>query len=157
VLPDGEKGELVFTSLTKQAFPVIRYRTRDLTRLLPGTARPGMRRMEKVTGRSDDMIIVRGVNLFPTQIEEVLLATDWCGGHFIIELTRDGRMDEIIIKAEARQQSWDGGGLFDQAEQVSAHIKNTIGITARVLAVPPDTLERSLGKARRIFDRRPKE
>ena len=98
VLPDGEKGELVFTSLTKQAFPIIRYRTRDLTRLLPGTARPGMRRMEKVTGRSDDMIILRGVNVFPTQIEEVLLATDWCGGHFIIELTREGRMDEMTVR-----------------------------------------------------------
>ena len=102
VLPDGEKGELVFTSLTKEAFPIIRYRTRDLTRLLPGTARPGMRRMEKVTGRSDDMIILRGVNVFPTQIEEVLLATDWCGGHFIIELTREGRMDEMTVLAEAR-------------------------------------------------------
>jgi phenylacetate-CoA ligase len=90
VLPDGEKGELVFTSLTKEGFPIVRYRTRDLTRLLPGTARPGMRRMEKVTGRSDDMIILRGVNVFPTQIEEALLATDWCGGHFIIELTREG-------------------------------------------------------------------
>ena len=98
VLPDGEKGELVFTSLTKEAFPIIRYRTRDLTRLLPGTARPGMRRMEKVTGRSDDMIILRGVNVFPTQIEEVLLATDWCGGHFIIELTREGRMDEMTVR-----------------------------------------------------------
>src|SRR5437588_3479453 len=97
VLPDGERGELVFTSLTKQAFPIIRYRTRDLTRLLPGTARPGMRRMEKVTGRSDDMIILRGVNVFPTQIEEVLLGTDWCGGHFIIELTREGRMDEMTV------------------------------------------------------------
>ena len=111
VLPDGEKGELVFTSLTKEAFPIIRYRTRDLTRLLPGTARPGMRRMEKVTGRSDDMIILRGVNVFPTQIEEVLLATDWCGGHFIIELTREGRMDEMTVLAEARPESWDGSGL----------------------------------------------
>ena len=97
VLPDGEKGELVFTSLTKEALPIIRYRTRDLTRLLPATARPGMRRMEKVTGRSDDMIILRGVNVFPTQIEEVLLATDWCGGHFIIELTRIGRLDEMTV------------------------------------------------------------
>jgi phenylacetate-CoA ligase len=157
VLPDGEKGELVFTSLTKQAFPVIRYRTRDLTRLLPGTARPGMRRMEKVTGRSDDMIIVRGVNLFPTQIEEVLLATDWCGGHFIIELTREGRMDEMTVKAEARPERWDGIGLIAHTDEVTAHIKNTIGITARVMAVAPDTLERSLGKARRIFDRRPKD
>ncbi len=156
VLPDGEKGELVFTSLTKEAFPVIRYRTRDLTRLLPGTARPGMRRMEKVTGRSDDMIILRGVNLFPTQIEEVLLATDWCGGHFILELTRDGRMDELTIIAESRAESWDGSGLSDHAERVSAHIKNTIGITAKVRAVAPDTLERSLGKAKRVHDKRPK-
>ena len=157
VLPDGEKGELVFTSLTKEAFPVIRYRTRDLTRLLPGTARPGMRRMEKVTGRSDDMIILRGVNLFPTQIEEVLLATDWCGGHFILELTREGRMDELTILAEARAESWDGRGLVDHTDRIATHIKNTIGITAKVQAVAPATLERSLGKARRIFDRRPKD
>jgi len=156
VLPDGEKGELVFTSLTKEAFPVIRYRTRDLTRLLPGTARPGMRRMQKVTGRSDDMIILRGVNLFPTQIEEVLLATDWCGGHFIMELSRDGRMDELTIIAEARPESWDGRGLVDHAERISVHIKNTIGVTARVKAVAPDTLERSLGKAKRVYDKRPK-
>jgi phenylacetate-CoA ligase len=157
VLPDGEKGELVFTSLTKQGFPVIRYRTRDLTRLLPGTARPGMRRMEKVTGRSDDMIILRGVNLFPTQIEEVLLATDWCGGHFILELTREGRMDELTIIAEARPESWDGNGLTDHADRISTHIKNTIGITSRVRVVAPDTLERSLGKAKRLFDKRPKD
>jgi phenylacetate-CoA ligase len=157
VLPDGEKGELVFTSLTKQGFPVIRYRTRDLTRLLPGTARPGMRRMEKVTGRSDDMIILRGVNLFPTQIEEVLLATDWCGGHFILELTREGRMDELTIIAEARPESWDGRGLSDHADRISAHIKNSIGITSRVKVVAPDTLERSLGKAKRLYDKRPKE
>jgi phenylacetate-CoA ligase len=156
VLPDGEKGELVFTSLTKEAFPVIRYRTRDLTRLLPGTARPGMRRMEKVTGRSDDMIILRGVNLFPTQIEEALLATDWCGGHFIMELTREDRMDELTILAEARPESWDGRGLVDHAERISVHIKNTIGVTAKVKAVAPDTLERSLGKAKRVYDKRPK-
>lgn len=157
VLPDGEKGELVFTSLTKEAFPVIRYRTRDLTRLLPGTARPGMRRMEKVTGRSDDMIILRGVNLFPTQIEEVLLATDWCGGHFILELTREGRMDELTIIAEARPESWDGRGLVDHADRVSTHIKNTIGISSKVLVVAPATLERSLGKAKRLYDKRPKD
>src|ERR1700730_18173975 len=157
VLPDGEKGELVFTSLTKQAFPIIRYRTRDLTRLLPGTARPGMRRMEKVTGRSDDMIILRGVNVFPTQIEEVLLATDWCGGHFIIELTREGRMDEMTVLAEARPDSWDGRGLVEHTERVTAYIKNTIGISARIRAVAPETLERSLGKAKRVFDKRPKE
>jgi phenylacetate-CoA ligase len=157
VLPDGEMGELVFTSLTKEAFPVIRYRTRDLTRLLPGTARPGMRRMEKVTGRSDDMIILRGVNLFPTQIEEVLLATDWCGGHFILELTREGRLDQLTIHAEARPENWDGNGLTDHADRVSQHIKNTIGITAPVRIVAPDTLERSLGKARRVHDKRHKD
>jgi phenylacetate-CoA ligase len=157
VLPDGEKGELVFTSLTKEAFPVVRYRTRDLTRLLPGTARPGMRRMEKVTGRSDDMIILRGVNLFPTQIEEVLLATDWCGGHFILELTREGRMDELTIIAEARPESWDGRGLLDHASRISTHIKNTIGISSRVSVVAPATLERSLGKAKRLYDKRPKD
>jgi phenylacetate-CoA ligase len=156
VLPDGEKGELVFTSLTKEAFPVIRYRTRDLTRLRPGTARPSMRRMEKVTGRSDDMIILRGVNVFPTQIEEVLLATDWCGGHFIIELTREGRMDEMTVLAEARHEHWDGEGLVVHAEKVVAFIKNTIGITAEVRVVAPDTLERSLGKAKRVYDKRPK-
>jgi phenylacetate-CoA ligase len=144
VLVDGERGELVFTSLTKEAFPIIRYRTRDLTRLLPGTARPGMRRMEKVTGRSDDMIILRGVNVFPTQIEEALLATDWCGGHFIIELTREGRMDEMTVLAEARPESWDNSGLFEQTEKLVHHIKSTIGITARIKAVAPETLERSL-------------
>ena len=156
VLTDGEKGELVFTSLTKQAFPIIRYRTRDLTRLLPGTARPGMRRMEKVTGRSDDMIILRGVNVFPTQIEEALLATEWCSGHFIIELTRDGRMDEMTVLAEARPESWDGSGLLVQAEKVSTFIKNTIGISTQIKVVAPETLERSLGKAKRVFDKRPK-
>jgi phenylacetate-CoA ligase len=146
----------VFTSLTKEAFPIIRYRTRDLTRLFPGTARPGMRRMEKVTGRSDDMIILRGVNVFPTQIEEALLATDWCGGHFIIELTREGRMDAMTVLAEARPEHWDGSGLTVHAEKVSAFIKNTIGITAQVRAVAPETLERSLGKAKRVHDKRPK-
>ena len=157
VLPDGEKGELVFTSLTKEAFPIIRYRTRDLTRLLPGTARPGMRRMEKVTGRSDDMIILRGVNVFPTQIEEALLASDWCGGHFVIELTREGRMDEMTVLAEARPESWDESGLVEHVAQVAHHIKSTIGISARIKAVAPETLERSLGKAKRVIDKRPKE
>jgi phenylacetate-CoA ligase len=152
----GEKGELVFTSLTKEAFPIVRYRTRDLTRLLPGTARPGMRRMEKVTGHSDDMIILRGVNLFPTQIEEVLLATDWCGGHFVIELTRQGRMDEMTVHAEARREHWDGSGLMDHAEKVTVYIKNTIGITTQIRIVAPETLERSLGKAKRVVDKRPK-
>src|SRR3981189_813462 len=156
VLPDGEKGELVFTSLTKEAFPVIRYRTRDLTRLLPGTARPGMPRMEKAPGGSDGLTMRRGVNAVPTQIEEALLATGWCGGHFIIELTREGRMDEMTVLAEARPERWDGSGLVAHAEKVSIFIKNTIGITARVGIVAPETLERSLGKAKRVYDKRPK-
>ena len=113
--------------------------------------------MEKVTGRSDDMIILRGVNLFPTQIEEMLLATDWCGGHFVLELTREGRMDELTIFAEARPETWDGHGLADHANLVSTHIKNTIGITAKVKVVAPDTLERSAGKAKRLRDKRPKD
>jgi len=157
VLPDGEKGELVFTSLTKEAFPIIRYRTRDLTRLLPGTARPGMRRMEKVTGRSDDMMILRGVNVFPTQIEEMLLATPWCGGHFVIELSRQGRMDEMTILTETRVEAWQGFDPALHAEHVATTIKNTIGISTKVVIHPPGTLERSLGKAKRVIDKRPKE
>jgi phenylacetate-CoA ligase len=157
VLPEGAQGELVFTSLTKEALPIIRYRTRDLTRLLPGTARPGMRRMEKVTGRSDDMVILRGVNLFPTQIEEILLATHWCSGHFAIELNREGRMDEMIVLAEARAEVWDGSDFAPHARDIVATIKDRIGVTARVVVHPPGTLERSVGKARRVFDKRPKE
>ena len=154
VLPEGEKGELVFTSLTKEALPIIRYRTRDLTRLLPGTARPGFRRMEKVTGRADDMLILRGVNVFPTQIEEVLLARDWCGGHFQIVLTRDGRMDQMAVHVEARPEHWDGEGLLDEARLVMNVIKNTIGVTTRVVVEPPGRLERSLGKVKRVIDSR---
>jgi phenylacetate-CoA ligase len=153
-LPDGEVGELVFTSLTKEAMPIIRYRTRDLTRLLPGTARPAFRRMEKVTGRSDDMIILRGVNVFPTQIEECLLATDWCAGHFQIELLREGRMDAMIVHAEARPSAWDGAGMTEAVQAVVHHIKGTIGLTVQVVAEPPGTLERSVGKVRRVVDRR---
>ena len=154
VLPDGETGELVFTSLTKEALPIVRYRTRDLTRLLPGTARPGFRRMEKVTGRSDDMLILRGVNVFPTQIEEVLLARGWCGGHFQIVLTREGRMDQMAVHAEARPEHWDGTGLLSEAKQVTDTIKNTVGVTARVVVEAPGTLERSLGKVKRVIDGR---
>ena len=156
-LPDGEKGELVFTSLTKEAFPIIRYRTRDLTRLSPGSARPGMRRMEKVTGRSDDMMIVRGVNVFPTQIEEALLATDWCGGHFVIELTRDGRLDEMTVLTEARADQWDGAGLTTHAERLTQRIKDTIGVSAKIRIQAPGSIERSMGKARRVLDKRPKD
>ena len=157
VLPDGEMGELVFTSLTKQATPIVRYRTRDLTRLLPGTARPSFRRMEKVTGRSDDMIILRGVNVFPTQIEEALLAAEWCAGHFQIELVREGRMDAMVVHAEARASAWDGAGLMAAAAAVAHHIKGTVGITAAVVALPPGTLERSVGKVKRVVDRRPRD
>ena len=154
VLPDGERGELVFTSLTKEALPVIRYRTRDLTRLLPGTARPGFRRMEKVTGRSDDMLILRGVNVFPTQIEEILLAHPWCGGHFQIVLTREGRLDRIAVHAEARPGDWDGAGLLDEAALVVDAIRSRIGLTAHVVVEPPGTLARSLGKVQRVIDQR---
>ena len=155
VLRDGEKGELVFTSLTKEAFPIIRYRTRDLTRLLPGTARPGMRRMEKVTGRSDDMIILRGVNVFPTQIEEALLATEWCGGHFIIELTRQGRLDEMTVLAEARPELG-RQRIRTHAERFRSLSRIPSASRRSVRAVAPETLERSLGKAKRVYDRRPK-
>jgi phenylacetate-CoA ligase len=152
-LADGEKGELVFTSLTKEAMPVIRYRTRDLTRLLPGTAR-SMRRMEKVTGRSDDMMIVRGVNIFPTQIEERLFELDALSAHYQIVLTREGRLDEMEIKVEARPNA---GADFSAVGRDLAHrIKQTIGISARVNVLAPESIERSQGKARRVVDLRPK-
>ncbi len=155
VLPDGEKGELVFTSLTKEAMPVIRYRTRDLTRLLPGTAR-SLRRMEKVTGRSDDMMIVRGVNVFPTQIEEKLLTIHDLSLHYQLVLTRDGRMDNMEIQVEARPDA-----SFPAREaatkQLALSVKDTIGITALVTVLDPGTIERSVGKAKRVIDKRPKE
>ncbi len=158
VLPDGSKGELVFTSLTKEAFPIIRYRTRDLTRLLPGTARPGMRRMEKVTGRSDDMIILRGVNVFPTQIEEILLAVEACAGHYQIELTRDGRMDEMTVHAEIREEVYGEVDVDATGKRILKRIKDTIGITTRIALHEPGGIERTAtGKAKRILDRRPKE
>ena len=149
VLPDGERGELVFTSLTKEGMPVVRYRTRDLTRLLPGTART-MRRMEKVTGRSDDMVIVRGVNMFPTQIEEQLLKSEVLTGHYQIVLTREGRMDEVAVHVEARPEYFDPVLLEAEAKVVVARIKDTIGLTTRVVVEPPGTVERSVGKARRV-------
>jgi phenylacetate-CoA ligase len=156
VLPDGETGELVLTALSHEAMPIIRYRTRDLTRLLPGTARPGMRRMEKIGGRADDMIILRGVNLFPSQIEELLLANEWGSGHFVIELTRPQRLDEMTVRAECRPEHWDGAGLAGEAAAFAHHIKATIGVTAHVVIEPPGTLERSVGKAKRVRDLRPK-
>jgi len=153
VLPDGAAGELVFTSLTKQATPVIRYRTRDLTRLLPGTART-MRRMEKVTGRSDDMMIVRGVNVFPTQIEELVLTQHDLSGHYQIELTRDGRLDCMLVRVEARP---DWFGTTDAGATLASLIKERIGVMSTVEVLPTGAIERSLGKARRVIDRRPKQ
>ena len=152
-LPDGEKGELVFTSLTKEAMPVIRYRTRDLTRLLPGTAR-SMRRMERVTGRSDDMMIVRGVNIFPTQIEERLFEVDALSAHYQIVLTREGRLDEMEVKVEARPNA--GADLNAVGSDLAHRIKQTTGISARVSVLAPESIERSQGKARRVLDLRPK-
>jgi phenylacetate-CoA ligase len=152
VLPDGEEGELVFTSLTKQAMPVIRYRTRDLTRLLPGTART-MRRMEKITGRSDDMIILRGVNLFPTQIEELILRTPALSPHFQCVLSRPGRMDELAVRVERRVDA-NSPDAAAAGEQLSRLIKNTIGISVTVDVLEPDGVERSMGKMRRVVDQR---
>ena len=152
VLPDGAEGELVFTSLTKEAMPVIRYRTRDLSRLLPGTAR-SMRRMQKITGRSDDMLIVRGVNVFPTQIEELIFRSDMLTAHYQIVLTREGRMDEMTVQVEARPEAW-GAGLEGVGAELAHHVKALIGITATVVVVALGTIERSLGKARRVIDKR---
>ena len=153
VLPDGEEGELVFTSLTKEALPIIRYRTRDLTRLLPGTART-MRRMEKITGRSDDMIILRGVNLFPTQIEELILGIDELAPQFQCVLDRPDRMDQLTVRVEHRP---DGRVDPAAAEQLRKQIKDTIGVSVTVDVVEPGGLERSVGKARRLIDNRPKD
>ncbi|MGA4862411.1 phenylacetate--CoA ligase PaaK [Streptomyces lavendulocolor] len=153
VLPDGEQGELVFTSLTKEAMPVVRYRTRDLTRLLPGTARPAFRRMEKVTGRSDDMVILRGVNLFPTQIEEIVLRTPGLAPHFQLRLTRDGRLDALTVRAEARADAT-REERAEAARVVAAAVKDGIGVSVDVEVVDPETLERSVGKIKRIVDLR---
>jgi phenylacetate-CoA ligase len=153
VLPDGDEGELVFTSLTKQAMPVIRYRTRDLTRLLPGTARPGMRRMQKVTGRTDDMIILRGVNLFPTQIEEIVLRTPGLSPHFSLLLTTRGRMDHLTVRVEARPDC-PAERREPAAAEVCTTVKDTIGVTVDVAVVDPDTLPRSVGKLKRLVDER---
>jgi phenylacetate-CoA ligase len=153
-LPDGERGELVFTSLTKQAMPVVRYRTRDLTRLLPGTARP-MRRIEKITGRTDDMIILRGVNLFPTQIEELVLRLPELSPHFQCVLTKDGPMDALTVRVERRAES-PAAVAADAGSALAALVKNTIGVSVTVDVIEPDGIERSMGKMRRIIDERPK-
>ncbi|MBW0102820.1 phenylacetate--CoA ligase PaaK [Pseudonocardia sp. KRD291] len=152
-LPDGEEGELLFTSLTKEALPIIRYRTRDLTTLLPGTARPSMRRMAKITGRSDDMIILRGVNVFPTQIEEIVLRTPGFAPHFQLELTTQGRMDALSVRVEARADTPAQRRETAAAELVRA-VKESVGVSVACEVVDPDTLERSVGKLQRLLDRR---
>ncbi len=153
VLPDGEMGELVFTSLTKHALPVIRYRTRDLTRLLPGTARPAFRRMERVTGRSDDMIILRGVNVFPTQLEELVVRTTGLSPHFQLILGREGRLDALTVRVEARPEC-PPERRDPAAQALIREVKDRVGVTVAVEVVDPDTLERSAGKLQRLIDRR---
>jgi phenylacetate-CoA ligase len=148
-LPDGEKGELVITSLTKEALPVIRYRTRDLTRLLPGTARR-MRRIEKITGRSDDMLIIRGVNVFPSQIEEMILKQPGLSPHYVLELSKQGPLDHLTVLVEAVSAT------HDPSENLKHDIKSYIGISVDVRNVPLNTIERSIGKAKRVIDKRPK-
>jgi len=156
VLPDGEQGELVFTSLTKEAFPVIRYRTRDLTRLLPGVNRT-MRRMEKITGRSDDMMIIRGVNVFPTQIEEILLEDSRLSPNYQIELTREERLDVMTLLIEPKESGLSGAVLEESSARLSQQVKNRIGVSVQVQMQQPGGVERSMGKARRIVDKREKD
>jgi len=154
VLPEGEEGELVLTSLTKEAMPVIRYRTRDLTRLLPGTARP-MPRIARIKGRSDDMLIIRGVNVFPSQIEAVLAAEPRLAPHYQLEVTRPERLDELLVVVESRERlPLDAYGPLERhAEHL---IKSLVGVTTAVRVVAPGGIERSQGKARRVIDKRPK-
>jgi phenylacetate-CoA ligase len=153
VLPEGEEGELVLTSLTKEALPIVRYRTRDLTRLLPGTART-MRRMEKITGRSDDMIILRGVNVFPTQIEELILRTTELSPHFQCVLRRSGRLDALTVRVE-RRTGCEQSAAIRAADAVVATVKATIGVSLEIDVVEPGGIERSVGKMRRVIDERP--
>lgn len=160
VLPDGSEGELVFTSLSKEAFPVIRYRTRDLTRLLPPTAR-SFRRIGKITGRSDDMLIVRGVNVFPTQVEEQILRDPRLSSNYQIVLTRDGHMDNVEVRCELQREVSGKLGAADVAlvaKELQHHIKTNIGITTKVVVFEFDTIPRTVtGKARRVIDERPKQ
>lgn len=155
VLPDGEYGELVFTSLSKEALPMIRYRTRDLTRLLPGTARP-MRRIDKITGRSDDMLIIRGVNVFPTQIEEQVLKVKQLAEVYEIHLYRNGNMDSMDVHVELKHelQHLDAEQQKQVASELSKQVKTHIGISARILIQPFHSLKRSEGKACHVFDKR---
>ncbi|WP_370229186.1 phenylacetate--CoA ligase PaaK [Cognatishimia sp.] len=156
VLPDGEMGELVITTLTKEGLPMIRYRTRDLTRLMPGTART-MRRIEKITGRSDDMIILRGVNVFPSQIEEQVLATPDLAPYFQIHLTRSGRMDQMSVHVEATPEAQDTAASDAAAAMLGRKIKDIVGVSTQIEIGAPGSVERSQGKARRVIDNRPKD
>jgi len=150
VLPDGEKGELVFTTLTKEAFPVIRYRTGDLTRLLPGTAR-SMRRIEKITGRVDDMLIIRGVNLFPNHVEDLVVATEGLSPHYVLEVRREGIMDELTVRVERDPEN---PGDASVAAHLQKRIKGVLGVSAKVELCDPGDIERSVGKAKRVIDHR---
>ena len=154
VLPDGSEGELVFTTLTKEALPVIRYRTRDLTRLLPPTAR-SMRRMGKIVGRSDDMLIIRGVNLFPTQVEELVLQQGQLSGHYQLVVSREGHLDEVLVRCEI-QPAFASSDRAAIARELQHRIKTLIGVSCKVEVLEPNGIERSLGKARRVIDNRPK-
>ncbi|AUQ55267.1 phenylacetate--CoA ligase PaaK [Phaeobacter inhibens] len=156
VLPDGEMGELVFTTLTKEGLPMVRYRTRDLTRLLPGTAR-SMRRMEKITGRSDDMIILRGVNVFPSQVEEQLLATGGLAPYYQIELYKSGRMDAMRVFVEANPDATDELSKTAAARMLTKRIKDMVGVSTEIIVGEPGSVERSQGKAKRVVDNRSKE
>jgi phenylacetate-CoA ligase len=157
VLPDGEEGELVFTSLTKEALPIIRYRTRDLTRLLPPTSR-AMRRMGRITGRSDDMLIIRGVNVFPSQIEELVLRMPALAPHYQLVVARDGHLDTLEILCELRDTPLAPDFVEAQARELQHCIKTYVGVTTRVRLLPPQGIERTLtGKARRVVDGRPKQ
>jgi phenylacetate-CoA ligase len=156
-LAEGESGELVFTSLTKEALPIIRYRTRDLTRLLPGTART-MRRMEKITGRSDDMLIIRGVNVFPSQIEELILKHAELAPHYVLELSKDGPLDQLAVLVETTPENdgWPEAKKDTAAQTLQHDIKSLVGVTTDVRVVPVGSIERSIGKAKRVIDKRPK-
>ncbi|MEI7446452.1 MAG: phenylacetate--CoA ligase PaaK [Burkholderiales bacterium] len=155
-VPDGEQGELVFTSLTKEALPIVRYRTRDLTRLLPGTART-MRRMQKITGRSDDMMIIRGVNVFPSQIEELILQRPLLAPHYVCEIDKDGPLDRLTVRVELKaHEHTDGSAAAGAAAALEHAIKSLIGVSCRVKVEPAGAIERSIGKAKRVIDRRPR-
>ncbi len=158
VLPDGEQGELVLTSLTKEALPVIRFRTRDLTRLMPGTART-MRRMERIVGRSDDMLIIRGRNVFPSQVEEVILQDKRLSPHYSLEVTKHDRMENLTVMAEVRPDAGGFGETFRQeiSKDLARRIKLSVGFSVNIKVLPVDEIERSMGRVKRIIDRRQRE